>query len=126
MRFRLNAMGAIGMGLFAFANTPARGQFADPKPPVVIDLPAIAAPAAQKNVDATFHAAPKPLAKDAKSSDWPCFLGPNHNLVVPETKLLKEFPADGPHVVWEMNKGAGYAAPAVVGERLLLFHRLEN
>jgi outer membrane protein assembly factor BamB len=120
MRIRMNW---ILPGLFAFANV-ALGQMADPKPPAVAELPPAAAPAAQKNPDATFHAAPKPLAKDAKTTDWPCFLGPNYNLVVPETKLLKEFPPAGPRAVWAMNKGTGYAAPAVVGDRLLLFHRL--
>src|SRR4051812_38652896 len=126
MRFRFSAIAAMGGGLFAFANGLALGQVADPKPPVVADLPAMAARAAQKNGDVTFHAAPKPLPKDAKKTDWLSFLGPNHNLVVPETKLLKEFPPGGPRAVWEMIKGNGYAAPAVVGERVLVFHRLEN
>lgn len=100
--------------------------FADPHPPTVAELPPLPAPAAAKNSDTTFHAAPKPLPAGAQTTDWPCFLGPNHNLVVPETKLLKELPATGPRAVWEMKKGSGYASPAVVGDRLLLFHRVAN
>src|SRR5205085_541097 len=42
----------------------------------------------------------------------------------PETKLLKEFPKDGLHVVWEMKKGDGFASPAIAGDRLIFFHRV--
>ena len=85
---------------------------------------ATGAPVPETNPDVTFHAAPKPLPAGAITSDWAAFTGPAHNMSSPETKLLKEFPADGPRLVWEMNKGDGYAAPAVVGDRLILFHRL--
>ncbi len=78
------------------------------------------------NPDATFHAAPKPLAHDAVTSDWACFLGPNHNAVSPETRLLARFPKGGPSLVWEVNKGSGYSAPAVLGNRLVLLHRVEG
>jgi outer membrane protein assembly factor BamB len=84
------------------------------------------APAAQKNPDATFHAAPKPLAKDAVTHDWPSFLGATHNLVSTETKLLEKFPAGGLPLVWEAKRGLGYAAPAILGDRLVLFHRIEG
>ena len=33
-----------------------------------------------------------PLAKDAVTADWPCFLGPHHNGVCSETKLIKTLP----------------------------------
>jgi outer membrane protein assembly factor BamB len=75
---------------------------------------------------ALFHNAPTPLSAGAVTSDWPCLLGPTHNEVSPETHLLKQFPAAGPVVVWEMKKGEGYAAPAVAGDRLVLFHRVKN
>jgi outer membrane protein assembly factor BamB len=80
----------------------------------------------QKNPDATFHAAPKPLPKGAVTEDWPCFLGPSHKLVSTETKLLKQFPKDGLKLVWEATRGSGYAAPAILGERLVMFHRVGN
>lgn len=85
---------------------------------------AVAAP--QPNPDVTFHAAPKPLPAGAVTSDWPAFLGPTHDMASPETKLLKEFPPGGPRLVWEMKKGDCYGAPAVAGERLVLFHRVGN
>jgi outer membrane protein assembly factor BamB len=99
--------------------------FTDPAPPAV-KSPDDIAPAAQKNPDTTFHIAPKPLDKTAVVQDWPCLLGPTHNGFSTETKLLQKFPPGGPTLVWEMTKGEGYAQPAVVGERLILFHRVAN
>lgn len=74
----------------------------------------------------TFHAAPKPLAEGAVTSDWPRFLGPTDNARSPETRLLKAFPPGGPTRVWEVAKGEGYASPAIAGGRLVLFHRLDG
>lgn len=75
---------------------------------------------------ATFYTTPKPLPSGAVTSDWPCLLGPNHNQTCSETHLLRRFPQGGPTLVWELNKGEGYAAPAVVGDRLVLFHRVQD
>jgi outer membrane protein assembly factor BamB len=72
---------------------------------------------------AIVHAAPKPLAANTVTGDWPCLLGPTHNEVSPETNLLKELPAGGPTLLWEIARGEGYAAPAIAGDRLVLFHR---
>lgn len=99
-------------------------RFTDPAPPQVHQLAAAPAPAAQVNPDVTFHAAPKPLPPGAVTGDWPHFLGPTLNYRSTETRLLREFPETGPSRVWEMKKGSGYAAPAIVGERLVLFHRV--
>jgi outer membrane protein assembly factor BamB len=80
----------------------------------------------QQPAKATFHLAPKPLAPGAVTSDWPCLLGPSHNEVSVETHLLHAFPANGPQLVWEIDKGEGYASPAISGDHLVLFHRVEN
>jgi outer membrane protein assembly factor BamB len=64
---------------------------------------------------------PKPLAKDAVTSDWPSFLGPSHNAVSAETKLSRKLP---PPLLWEFPKGTSYTSPAVVGERLVFPHRV--
>jgi outer membrane protein assembly factor BamB len=74
----------------------------------------------------TFHAAPKPLPEGAVTQDWPRFLGPNHDATSGETKLLKTFPKDGPKIVWEVEKGEGYTCPAIVGDQLVLFHRIDD
>ena len=78
------------------------------------------------NPDATFHAAPQPLPVGAVTSDWPTLLGPMYNMHSPETHLLRDFPKKGPPLVWEVNKGDGYAAPAILGGRLVLFHRIND
>lgn len=74
----------------------------------------------------TFHNPPKALATGAVAEDWPCFLGPNHNAVSAETKLLSTWPEEGPTLVWEMEIGEGYATPAVQGDRLVFFHRTKG
>ena len=45
---------------------------------------------------ARFHQKPKPLAKGAITSSWTSFLGPTHNSVSNETKLLKKWSETGP------------------------------
>lgn len=55
--------------------------------------------------------------------DWPQFRGPNRDGVVLGRESLPEFPPAGPPMVWDRTVGSGFSAPAVAGERLLLFHR---
>lgn len=83
----------------------------------------LAAPAAEA---LHFLAPPKPLAAGAVTEDWPRFLGPANDATSRETKLLRQWDKAGPKRVWELEKGAGFAAPAISGERLVLFHRLEG
>jgi outer membrane protein assembly factor BamB len=60
----------------------------------------------------------------AAGADWPQFLGPARNGVSPETGLRLKWPTSGPPVVWQTQAGEGFSAPAVQGNRLILFHRL--
>jgi outer membrane protein assembly factor BamB len=39
---------------------------------------------------------------------------------------LKSFDKKTPTILWEVKKGEGYASPAVVGDSVILFHRLGN
>ena len=64
-----------------------------------------------------------PLSPQAKTEDWPSFLGPRHNGTSLETRLRSHFPAAGPPLVWEVPKGTGYSSPAIVGDRLVFLHR---
>ena len=84
------------------------------------------APADPTDPRLTFHAAPKPLPEGAQTADWPRFLGPADASTTPETKLLKEIPAGGPKIVWEVEKGDGYATPAIAGGDVFFFHRWEK
>lgn len=71
-----------------------------------------------------FHAAPQPLPAGAKSEDWPRFHGAQDAPVSGETGIRQDFPESGPPMVWECKKGSGYASPAVVEGKLILFHRV--
>ncbi len=97
----------------------------DPAPPLLSKLAEMPAPEAKPQPGLKFVAAPKPLAKDAVTQEWRDFLGPMHNAISTETPLLKKFNKKPPAIVWEVPKGEGYASPSVVGQRVLLFHRLE-
>ncbi|WP_395715791.1 PQQ-binding-like beta-propeller repeat protein [Prosthecobacter sp.] len=88
---------------------------------------AFSACAAQEAFDRlTFHAAPKPLSKDAKASDWPRVLGPTDDAISPETHLSKKWAAGEPKAVWEVAMGEGYNSPAISGDYCVIFHALEG
>ena len=70
------------------------------------------------------HAKPKPLPPNAVSHDWVSFLGPTHNAMSTETKLLREWPKGAPTLLWEMRKGTGYSSPAIAGDHLVYMHRV--
>ncbi len=74
----------------------------------------------------TLHAAPKPLSAEAKTEDWPRFLGPRHDLHSNETKLLKSWPASGPKMVWEVKRGSGHAPAVVSGDYLVMIHAMDD
>src|SRR6184192_2395976 len=57
----------------------------------------------------------------ARADDWPQWRGPNRDGHSQETGLLKEWPKDGPRLLWQVkDAGYGYATPSVVGDRLYL------
>jgi formylglycine-generating enzyme required for sulfatase activity/outer membrane protein assembly factor BamB len=55
---------------------------------------------------------------------WPQFLGPTRDGASAETGLLQTWDKKGPPKVWEKDVGEGYSSPVVVGERVILFHRV--
>jgi outer membrane protein assembly factor BamB len=62
----------------------------------------------------------------AHGGDWPRLLGPNHDCKAALEDASGFWSDGGLKKEWEFPKGKGWAAPAVVGERVLLFHRLER
>ena len=55
------------------------------------------------------------------TSDWPQWRGPERNGVSKESGLLKQWPAEGPKLLWQMDDiGDGYSTPSVVGNRIYL------
>lgn len=94
---------------------------------IALFLSAAAGLHAQEDFDRlTFHAKPKPLSEDAKTVDWPRFLGPNDDGTSGETHLLQSFPEGGPKLLWEVARGEGYAGPTIIGDRLLHYHNLDD
>src|SRR5260370_41754704 len=58
------------------------------------------------------------LALSAQAGDWPQWRGPERNDVSRETGLLKNWPKNGPRLLWTYSDaGVGYPGPAVVGDR---------
>src|SRR5437867_320122 len=61
------------------------------------------------------------LATVSFAADWPQWRGPQRNGLSQETGLLKEWPKQGPQLLWQLKDiGEGYATPAVVGSRIFL------
>ena len=53
------------------------------------------------------------------AADWPQWRGPERNGISSETGLLKEWPKEGPKLLWQLTDiGDGYATPSVIGGRL--------
>ena len=63
------------------------------------------------------------LATFAHAGDWPQILGPNRNGQADGEKLYEKWPAAGLKSEWTYALGSGYAGPAVVGNRVIVFHR---
>jgi outer membrane protein assembly factor BamB len=58
------------------------------------------------------------------AQDWPQFLGPRRDGTYTGSPLTESWPAGGPPILWQRDVGAGFAGPVVVGERVILFHRV--
>ncbi len=65
------------------------------------------------------------FASSTFAADWPQFLGPTRsNVAAADEKALPEgFPSTGPEVLWEKPLGDGYAGPAVMHGKVVVFHR---
>lgn len=66
------------------------------------------------------------LAVAASAADWPQFLGPHRNGVCDETGLSFRWPSAGPPRVWTYAVAAGWSCPVVVGDRVLIHHRVDD
>ncbi|MFP6670989.1 MAG: PQQ-binding-like beta-propeller repeat protein [Pirellulaceae bacterium] len=65
-----------------------------------------------------------PSSRPAVAGDWPQILGPSRNgQAIGETLDAARFKKT-PAVHWSYAVGAGFAGPAVVGDRVIVFHRL--
>lgn len=64
----------------------------------------------------------------ASAADWSQFLGPTRNNIAgdDEKPLPRRFPPAGPPLLWQKVLGSGFAGPAVVGEKVIIFYREKN
>jgi outer membrane protein assembly factor BamB len=69
----------------------------------------------------TFLLAPASLCH---AGDWPQILGASRNGEARDEPVIPAWPSSGPKRLWSRNIGQGYAGPAVVGDRVILFHRV--
>lgn len=66
-------------------------------------------------------------ASAARGGDWPQILGPGRTgVAAADERLADSWPAGGPRPLWKRPVGVGHAGVAVVGGRVILFHREEN
>jgi len=63
----------------------------------------------------------RPSNLATSTSDWPQWRGPRRDGISEEKGLLKQWPAQGPKLLWQVEDiGDGYSTPAVVGTRIYL------
>jgi outer membrane protein assembly factor BamB len=63
----------------------------------------------------------------ASAADWPQWRGPNRDGISKETGLIKEWPKEGPKLLWQVTDlGDGYSTPAIVGGRFYLLSNKGN
>src|SRR6187551_528602 len=63
------------------------------------------------------------------AADFAQWRGPHRDGHSPESGLLKEWPKDGPKLVWQIKDiASGYSTPSIVGDRIYLISNegLEN
>lgn len=66
-------------------------------------------------------ALPMLLCLALQALDWPQWRGPERTGISQETGLLREWPAQGPKLMWQVSDiGDGYGTPAVAGQRIYL------
>lgn len=70
-------------------------------------------------------AVPSSAKLAAANSDWPQWRGPNRDGLSKDTGLLKQWPKEGPKLLWQVNDiGDGYSTPSVVGNRIYLMSNI--
>jgi outer membrane protein assembly factor BamB len=64
------------------------------------------------------------FSQRCRGGDWPQILGPVRDGEASDEPVIPKWPAKGPKQLWSYSVGQGYAGPAVVGSRVLVFHRV--
>jgi outer membrane protein assembly factor BamB len=73
------------------------------------------------------HVAVFPLiAASLLAEDWPQFLGPARDGHYTASDLADTWSKGDPPILWKKDVGQGFSGPVVLGDRLVLFHRVAN
>jgi outer membrane protein assembly factor BamB len=65
--------------------------------------------------------APALVSLKAADGDWPAWMGADRTGVSGEKGLLKQWPKDGPKLLWKVeNIGEGYSTPSIAGGKIFL------
>lgn len=64
------------------------------------------------------------ISLECRAGDWPQILGPARDGEAQDEPAIPKWPAEGPKQSWSYAVGQGYAGPAVVGNRIVVFHRV--
>lgn len=62
------------------------------------------------------------VSHDARA-DWPQFQGPNHNGAIEDVKIYRQWPKDGPKVLWTKKLDIGFGGPAIRDGKVFLMDR---
>ena len=63
------------------------------------------------------------LLASASADDWPQYLGPTRNSISPQKGILRNWPANGPAVLWTASVGRGFGGPVVKEDKVYLLDR---
>ena len=62
----------------------------------------------------------------AEAADWPQWMGPNRDGISQESGFSKQWPEEGPRVVWRIKAGRGFSGISIVDGRLYTMYNSEN
>ncbi|MFC1758612.1 PQQ-binding-like beta-propeller repeat protein [Planctomycetota bacterium] len=64
------------------------------------------------------------IATSASAEDWNQILGPNRDGIAKNLKTVEGWPNNTPTVHWRFPLGDGFSGPVVVGNQVIVFHRV--
>jgi outer membrane protein assembly factor BamB len=104
-------------------DTPRRSRVETP-PPRTGKRPGVAKTKSSGKTSRAEVAARKPKlesSSQAAKAEWPCWRGPNHDGKSLDKGLLKQWPDDGPSLLWKVDDiGAGFSSVAVTGGKVFI------
>ena len=57
------------------------------------------------------------------AQDWPQYLGPDRNSVSSQKRILRNWPENGPDILWSVKVGIGFGGPVIKDGKAYLLDR---